>query len=241
MKISKTNKITDHKFNLAIVGMSKTGKTRLAATIKGKPLICNADKGTLSLSDCAIDSVEINTFDEFIEFMKFVTTSKQFVERGYDWVCFDSVSAIAEMLKLYLENDQIDAKTGKERKALTGFDLWNEYKRVMGGLFTTLRDTNRFNALSIFEVEEKENSNGLLEKKVGIEGVMRSKAPFYYDYVMATQKISRKDKEDQYFLLTTNQDGYGFLGGRTVIVKLKQYEPSNINHIINKLKGANNG
>lgn len=207
--------------------MSKTGKTRLVSTIKGKPLICNADKGTLSLSDCAIDSIKIDSFEDFITFMKFVTTSKQFVEKGYDWVVFDSVSAIAELLKIHLEDKKIE-----------GYDFWREYKAIIGGIFTTTRDTNRFNSLSIFEVEEKENSSGLLEKKFGIEGALRSKAPYYYDYVMATQKICKKDKPDQYLLLTTNKDGYGFLGGRTAKVKLNQYEPSNINHVVNKLKGA---
>ncbi len=229
MKITKTSKVSDHKFNLAVLGMSKTGKTRLVSTIKGKPLICNADKGTLSLSDCAIDSVEVSTFDEFVEFMKFVTTSKQFVEHGYDWVVFDSVSAIADMLKVHIEE-----------KGITGYDFWGEYLKIMGGLFTTLRDTNRFNALSIFEVTEKENSSGLLEKKFGLEGAIRDKAPYYYDYVFATQKICKRDKDDQYVLLTTDKDGYNFLGGRTSArIKLNQYEPSNINHIITKLKGGN--
>ena len=227
MKITKTNKVSEHKFNLAVLGMSKTGKTRLVSTIKGKPLICNADKGTLSLKDYPIDAIEINTLDDFIGFMKFVTTSNQFVDKGYDWVVFDSVSAIADIVK-----------KGLEEKGITGFDFWGEYLKIMGGLFTTLRDTNRFNSLTIFEVSEKENSSGLLEKKFGLEGSIRDKAPYYFDYVMATQKISRKDKDDQYLLLTTNKDGYGFLGGRGG--KLNDYEPSNLNHIINKLKGGNN-
>ena len=54
MKITNTNKIQQHKFNIAVLGPSKTGKTKLTETIKGKPLLCNADKGALTLADSSI-------------------------------------------------------------------------------------------------------------------------------------------------------------------------------------------
>lgn len=226
IKITNTSKVELHKFNLAVIGMSKTGKTHLTSTIKGKVLLCNVDKGTLTLADSKIDCVNILKFEEFVDFMKFVTTSPQFVKMGYDWVVFDSVSQIADLLKRHLDE-----------KGISGFDFWGEYLKIMGGLLTTTRDTDRFNSLSIYEVTEKENKNGLLEKKFGLEGSIRDKVPYYYDFVFATSKTKDKDKKDQYLLQTFNKNGYDFLGGRGSN-KLNDYEPANIAHIIKKLKGG---
>lgn len=226
MKITKTSKIELHKFNLAVIGMSKTGKTHLTSTIKGKPLLCNVDKGALTLADYPIDSVEILNYKDFIDFMKYVTSSDHFVKSGFDWVVFDSVSAIADLLKKHLTES-----------GFTGFDFWGEYLKIMGGLMTTTRDTNRFNSLSIYEVAEKENKNGLLEKKFGLEGSIKDKVPYYYDFVFASNVINKKDKDPQYVLRTLKGDGYDFLGGRGSN-KLNQFEPANINHVINKLKGV---
>ena len=104
----------------------------------------------------------------------------------------------------------------------------------MGGLLATTRDTNRFSSLTLFEVSEKENSNGLLEKKFGLEGSIRDRVPYFYDFVFATKKIEKKDKPNQYILQTTNgNSGYGFLGGRGDN-KLNPNEPANIDHIIKK-------
>lgn len=228
MKISNTSKVELHKFNLAVIGMSKTGKTHLASTIKGKPLFCNVDKGVLSLADYKIDCVDIVTFSDFLDFMKYVTTSDHFVKQGYDWVVFDSATAIADLLKKHLEE-----------KGFTGFDFWGEYLKIMGGLLTTTRDTNRFNALTLYEVSEKENKSGLLEKKFSLEGSIRDRVPYFYDFVLATKKVIKKDEPAQYVLQTINKDGYEFLGGRGAN-KLNDYEPANIEHVIKKLKGVKN-
>lgn len=236
IRIQKTNNIKLQKINMAIVGPSKSGKTSLAKTIKGKVLILNMDKGILSLKDKSLDSIRITTWSEkdpnddqatpFVECMKYITTSAHFVKQGYDWVMLDSVSAAAELLEKHMEE-----------KGITGFDFWGEYKKLMGGIMATTRDTNRFNSISIFEVQEKENSSGLLEKKFGIQGAMMSKAPYFYDFVLATKKIeATKDKKAQYVLQSTNKGGYNFLGGRGV--NLNDYEPSNIEHILTKLRGG---
>lgn len=224
MKITSTSKKGLEKFNLAVLGPSKTGKTHLIKTIKGKPLLCNADKGTLTLKGVDIKCVNIDKYSEFVDFMKYITTSDHFVKQGFDWVIFDSVSAIADMLKIHLEE-----------KGVTGFDFWGEYLNLMKSLMITTRNTNRFNSLSIYEVAEKENSSGLLEKKFGIEGSLRDKVPYFYDFVFATKKLEKKDKPKEFLLQSINKDGYAFLGGRDPENKINDYEPANIPHIVKKL------
>lgn len=227
LKITNTSKTELLKLNFAVMGRPKTGKTHLISTIKDKVLLCNVDKGSLTLKSKSIDMIRITNFDEFIEFMKYITTSNDFVNRGYKWVAFDSVSQISELLQTHLE-----------AKGFTGFDFWGEYKKIMLGLMTTTRDTERFNSLSIYEVVEKENKNGLLEKKFGIEGSPSSKAGHFYDFVFASKKIQKKDKPTQYLLQTINADGFDCLGGRGE-TDLNDYEPANIAHITKKLLGGN--
>ena len=224
MKIQKTNNTKNVRYNLAVIGASKTGKTSLIGTLPGKVLICNADKGMNSLKSKNLEYVAVNSWTDVVEFMQFITNPTQMKKFGYDWVSFDSVSIIAKYLKDYLKE-----------KGLKGFDFWGEYQELLGSLLQTTRDTELFNSLCIFEEIEKENDNGLLVKRFGIEGSLASKVPYFFDAAFATKKIIKKDKPTQYVLQFTDKTGYNGLGGRA---EFKEYEPANISHIIKKLKAV---
>ena len=122
IKIQKTSNIKLQKKSIAVLGEGKTGKTSLAKTIKGKVLIANADKGVLSLKDKSLDYISLNNWSDVVEFMKFIT-GKQFKTHKYDWVVFDSISAIAQILEEHLEAEGVK-----------GFDFWGEYKKLIGGM-----------------------------------------------------------------------------------------------------------
>ena len=202
MKIQKTSNMKLQKAHICVLGPSGTGKTFLASTIKGKPLILDADKGTLTLKKFSLDKVTVTTWDEVVEFMKFIT-SKQFEKMGYDWVVIDSVSAVADILTAHLEE-----------KGVTGFDFWGQYGKLMGGLMHTLKNSTTFNSLSLFELVEKEN-NGILEKRFGLQGSLASKVPYFYDFVFASKRISgKKDSADTYALQTCHKNGYNMLKAR---------------------------
>jgi len=184
--------------------------------------LLNADKGSLSLRKHSLDMVTVNTWEEVVEFMKFIT-SKQFSSKGYDWVVVDSFSAIAQILTEHLES-----------KGIGGFDFWGEYAKLIGGMMKTLRDSQVFNSLSIFELVEKENSSGLLEKKFGIQGSLASKVPYFYDFVFATKRIDKKGEKTKYALQTCHKDGYKDLKARGV--ELADYIPANIDNLMKKLQ-----
>lgn len=222
IKIQNTSNTTTAKHNLAVIGPSKSGKTYLLSTLPGKVLICNTDKGIVSLSKFKIQSSKVESWDEFVEFMQFITNATKMKKHGYDWIAFDSASIIAEYLKEDLK-----------KRGVTGFDFWNEYREKLGGLFQTTRDTEIFNSITSFEETEKENSDGLMEKRFGIEGSLCNKVPYFFDASFATKKITKKDKEDEYVLQFCDKNGYSGLGGRA---SFNNFEPANINHIINKLK-----
>lgn len=221
MRIQKTSNVKLQKINMAITGPSKSGKTYLTSTIKGKVLLLNADKGSLTLKHKNIDMVSVTKWSEIVEFMQFITNKATMDKYKYNWVVFDSISQIAEILSEHLEE-----------KGVKGFDFWGEYKKLIGSLIKTTRDTTLFNSLSIYELVEKENDSGLLEKKMGLQGSLSSQVPYFYDFIFASKKVEKKDKT-QYVIQTTNNGGYNFLGGRGIT--LNAYEPANINHIISKL------
>ena len=166
MKIQSTNNLELKKVHMAVTGYSGSGKTYLASTIKGKPLILNADKGVLSLKDHNLKYVTAKTWQDVVDFMKFITNEAQMKKHGFDWVVIDSLSAIEKILRDHLDDMDV-----------TGFDKWEHYEKNVGGIMKTLRDSETFNSLTIFEVEEKENENGLLEKKFALKGSLRSKVP----------------------------------------------------------------
>lgn len=224
MKIQSTSNIELKKVHMAVTGYSGSGKTYLASTIKGKPLVLNADKGLLSLKGYKISYVSATKWQDVIDFMKFITNEAQMKKHGYTCVVIDSLSAIEKMLRDHLDDKGVD-----------GFGKWDAYEKNIGGIMQTLRDSETFDSLTIFEVEEKENSNGLLEKKFALKGSLRSKIPYFYDFVFVTKKIEgKKDTPAQYVLQTCQKGGWDFVKSRGVV--LKDYEPANINHILKKLK-----
>ena len=223
MKIETTDKETLSTINLAVLGGSKSGKTTLTSTIKEKTLLINADKGTLSLKKHKIHVTRVTNWLEMVDVMKFITNEASMKKHGYKWVVFDSMTAIANILKKHLEE-----------QGVTGFDFWNDYKKLIGGIMTTTRDTTLFNSLTIYQQIEKANKYDLLEKKFGLEGSLASEVPFFYDFVFASKKIAaNKDKPERFVIQTTNLKDYDFLGGRGN--KLNDFEPSNIDHIVKKL------
>jgi hypothetical protein len=96
MKIESTNNTKVLKHNLAAIGASKSGKTHLISTIPGKALVCNTDKGIITLKKFKIQFTKVSSWAEFVEFMKFGTDPAKMKKYGFDWLAFDSVSTIAE-------------------------------------------------------------------------------------------------------------------------------------------------
>jgi len=194
MEILSTKDIQQkEKIHVCLYGSPKTGKTKLIETLPGRTLVLNSDKGLLTLKGSKdIDFVNIGDFNSMIEAMKFVQSDKC----DYDNVVIDSLSVVADYLLEHLE-----------KKGVKGFDLWAAYEKYIKGIITTLRDSARFNSVSIFELVEKENENGLLTKKVGLQGKLASRVGYFYDLFLATRVKHAKDGS-VYKIQTRTADGY---------------------------------
>jgi len=195
MKIESTKDIKKkEKVHICLYGASGTGKTKMIETLQGRTLILNADKGLLTLGAGSgnIDYTSADNFNDVIQFMKYIKSD----ENNYDNIAIDSVSAIADLLLKHLE-----------KEGIKGFDMWGAYAKYIGGIITTLRDSTKFNSVSIFELVEKENESGLLSKKVGLQGSLASRVGYFYDFFFAARQ--KTVKGEQVYKIQT-QTGEGF-------------------------------
>lgn len=219
MKIESTENIKKkERIHICLLGESKSGKTKVIETLEGRTLIGNADKGLLSLKGSKnIDSVTLNNFQDVIDFMKYIKSDKN----DYDNIVIDSISVIGDFLIKFLE-----------AKDVKGFDLWKAYSQYIAGIITTLRDSDKFNSISIFELVEKENASGLLEKGFGLQGSLASRIPYFYDFVFAMRKKATKDGLI-YKIQTHDKDGYkcGYRGEG-----LETFEEQDLGKLIKKIR-----
>lgn len=162
-------------------------------TLPGKTLVINADKGLLTLKGSEnIDYVNIDTFNDMIEAMKFIQSDKC----KYDNVVVDSVSSVADKLYEFLE-----------KKGLKGFDIWRDYGKYLKGIISTLRDSTKFNSVSIFELIRKENELGVTVNSVGLQGSLASKVSYFYDGFLAA-RVKHTREGSVYKLQTKHAEGY---------------------------------
>ena len=219
MKIQSTKDLNKKDTaHIAVYGESKSGKTRLIGTMPGTTLILNADKGLLALKGSDnIDMVTVNNFEDVIEFMQHIKSK----DMKHDNVVIDSMSVISDVLLQSLE-----------KQGVGGFDKWDQYEKYIRGIITTLRDSDRFNSLSIYELVEKENENGLLVKKVGLKGLLACRVGHFYDFFFASRK--RQTKEGLVFKLQTqSKDGYN-CGSR--LDGLETFIEPDLNKLFNLIK-----
>ena len=76
-----------------VYGPSGVGKTSLIKTAKN-PLIISAESGLLALRDTDIPVIEVRTVSDVHEAYQFCTSEEC---AGFDWICLDSISEIAEV------------------------------------------------------------------------------------------------------------------------------------------------
>ena len=211
--------LTNNKFRFMVYGKSGIGKTLLISTIKGRVLVLNTDKGLATLRKVPCKYVSANTWPEVLEFLTFIKTKE--CRDAYDWIVFDSVTALSDILFHYLLED----------KKLSGFDFWRDYGNFMMKFMRFLRDQNIYHTLSIFEAIDKDNAQGFTEQIFGVQGQVGSKIPNYYDEVFALKMIIH-NKEQKRMLQTLTTLGWT---AKDRSQSLDSLEEPDLNNIMEKI------
>lgn len=223
MEIKSTKNIkAEEKVHVCIYGAPGSGKTKMIETLPGKTLVVNSDRGLLSLKGSEnVDYTNIETFEDVIEVMKFIKSDKN----TYDNIVMDSITTIADKLYTYLEG-----------KGLKGFDIWRDYGKYIKGIISTLRDSTKFNSVSIFELSRKENESGITINGVGLQGSLASKVGHFYDCFLAT-RVKHNREGSVYKLQTRHADGYEckIRGGE----EIDTYVEQDLGKLFEDIKGVN--
>lgn len=167
-----------------VYGTAGSGKTTLSSTTGGSPVIISAEAGLLSLRHFDIPVIEVSTIGDVQDAYRFVLESDE--ARGFDWVCLDSISEIAEVV-LAAEK----AATKDPRQA------YGALQDQMNALIRAFRDLPGRNVLMTAKLERiKDEQSGSMQFGPSMPGQKLGQGiGYYFDEVFALRV--EKDAEGQ--------------------------------------------
>lgn len=140
--------LADQGIKVLVHGPAGAGKTSLCATTGGSPVIISAEAGLLSLRHHSIPVIEVSTLDDVTEAYRFITESAD--AKGFDWVCLDSITEIAEVC--------LDAAKKQNKDPRAAYGVLQEQ---MGSLIRAFRDLPQRNVyMSCKQVMQDDQATG---------------------------------------------------------------------------------
>lgn len=128
IKLTTTAQATTHVKCLSF-GNAGIGKTTMCKTAPNPIIIC-AERGLLSLSDVDIPVIEVSSVDDVVDAFKFVTESKD--AEGFETVCLDSISDIAETLLARLKEGSTDPRQAYGKLNDMMMDIVKKFRDIEG-------------------------------------------------------------------------------------------------------------
>ena len=123
MKITTTREAARlNGLKVLVYGGAGVGKTTLCATV-ANPVVISAEAGLLSLRGFDLPVLEVGSMEDVHDAYRFLASSEE--ANGFDWVCLDSISEIAEVV------------LSRERKAT------KDPRQAYGALFEHMGDLLR--------------------------------------------------------------------------------------------------
>jgi hypothetical protein len=140
--------LADNGIKVLVHGPAGSGKTSLCATTGGSPVIISAEAGLMSLRHHSIPVIEVSSIADVHEAYQFVTQSAD--AKGFDWVCLDSISEIAEVCL------SAEKKATKDPRQAYG-----ALQEEMTGLIRAFRDIPQRNVyMSCKQVRQDDQATG---------------------------------------------------------------------------------
>jgi len=190
IKLTTTQK-SSNKVRALVYGDGGVGKTVLCATAPN-PIIISAEAGLLSLADKDISVIEVKSIQDVQDAYKFLTESAD--AKGFETVCLDSITEIAEVLLSQLKADCKDPR-----------QAYGELAEKMTHLIRSFRDIPNYHtyfSAKMTRVEDEHTGIATFRPSMPGRSLLNS-IPFYYDEVMAL-KIGETEEGKSYRYLQTN-------------------------------------
>ena len=161
---------------IVVYGPAGAGKTRLCATTGqgSRPVIISAEGGMLSLQDYELPVVQVANMLDVREVYKWLGSHEG---QGYDWVCFDSISEIAERVL----SDAKESAGKDPRKA------YGALQDIMYDFIRQFRDLPGRNVyMSAKAGRLKDDATGITTWQPSMPGGKLGDAlPYFFDEVLA--------------------------------------------------------
>ena len=219
IQIRKTSDIHAHGVKMLVYGHAGSGKTSLCASLPN-PIIISAEAGLLSLQEVGLPYIEVTSIDSLIEVYAFLTTSAE--AKGYESVCLDSISEIAEVILIH------EKKVTKDPRAAYG-----AMQDQLGDVIRKFRDMSGKNVYFTAKCEKSQDETGRILYAPMMPGNKTGQSlPYFFDLVMALRVEMDADKNPVRALMTETD---GLWQAKDRSGKLETWESPDLGAIIKKI------
>jgi phage nucleotide-binding protein len=222
MKIVKVDEaIQQNGLKVLVYGQPGSGKTMLAATTGGRPLIISAEAGLLSLAGRDIDVVEAQNMESLREIYEYL--SKNGDDNKYDWIVLDSISEVAEVV---LANEKTVAKDPRQ--------AYGALADTMAMLLRAFRDLPRNVYMSAKLERTKDDATGAMLFSPTMPGLKLGQLlPYLFDEVFVLRVEKDAEGNPQRWLQTVGDHQYV---AKDRSGKLDPFELPNLSDVATKIR-----
>ena len=204
-------------------GLAGSGKTTLCATVPNAVII-SAESGLLSLRGHDIPVIEVSSIADVHEAYAFINESAE--AKGFEWVCLDSISEIAEQVLSH------EKKINKDARAAYG-----ELSVQMVDLIKAFRDMPGRNVYMSAKMEriKDEVSGGMLYGPSMPGAKLAQALPYLLDEFFVLRVEKDAEGNPTRALQTTSDFSYT---AKDRSGALNMFEPPNLSEIAQKIYSA---
>lgn len=224
MKIRNTNDTAKQFKSYLIFGNTKTGKTKLAATLpRDKTLIVNTENNLDSLFGANMTVVDCFDYDSFIEVLEAIKTGAMTPE----WLYLDSISDL--MTKVFNETF---------KKLKDGRQAYSEFERQYNDIISRFKSLPcNIVAIGRQTQVKDEITGGMIFGAALPWAKLQSDLPYNFSGVFATRTAKGEDGSD-FYSIQCHPDNQYAVGVRTQFDQdnpLQRFEEPDLLAIHNKI------
>lgn len=237
MQIQSTKNLFSDRLKILIYGFSGVGKTTLARTTGEPTVILSAEAGLLSLTDSAIDVIDLTVDDtgallppdgrrnRLAAAYKYLNTDE--ARKRWKWVFIDSLTEINASI--------LESLSGMYPDRKDALVMYGENHKRMKGLITNFRDLPHYNVVfTALAIDDKDDNN---KRFIGCDlvGKISQKIHGYFDEVFYL-RMAKSDEGEYIRQLITQPTDHFTCKDRSG--KLSPIEPPDLSLIAAKIRGV---